>query len=422
MIGKAVVTGGVAYHHALTRSGEPLADFDAIDVHELARVDLAAYDIALVLRSTDNDALRARRHQFARFLDNGGVLVVFGEARSDWFPGCRWEAECPEDLLDPVLADHPLFDGIASAEMNWHGSRGPNWCNHGHLVPPVGAKVLVATQRGDAWLYVDRTTTNGVILAATNVDLDTHAFHNNALARELLRRVLAWADDEARSAPERRARSSSTSTSKIAGLFSGARFQQGFYDDHEFGGAFAVVPVEELAGLDLARFPAVWVPRESNQGALVRHRGRLAAYLDGGGTLVSFDEINQPWLRGSDWEQRRVDVETLTLADHPLLAGIRAEQVRWHSHGIFAPPAGAIILIGEEQGGAVLYLDEETYAPGRLLVGTLDPDCHVGYGSDRPRPLLRNILRWVFAGGSMDSARGRFADERELVGSVGRAG
>src|SRR6202022_3012454 len=115
-----------------------------------------------------------------------------------------------------------------------------------------------------AWLYIDGASTNGVIMAATNLDLDTHAFHGNTTARDLLQRVLAWAEAEAHSGGDRRARA----RGKIAFVYSGVYFQRGFATDPEFAPSLAVVPVEELAGTDLSRYPAVWVPRESNQAML----------------------------------------------------------------------------------------------------------------------------------------------------------
>ena len=48
---------------------------------------------------------------------------------------------------------------------------------------PPGADMLVTNAHGHAWMYVDRQSTNGVILAATNLDLDTHAFHGRDVAR-----------------------------------------------------------------------------------------------------------------------------------------------------------------------------------------------------------------------------------------------
>jgi hypothetical protein len=80
MIRQAVIYGGVAYHHGLIQPGEILSDFEIIDLADLASVDLNQYDLILVLRSTDGDALRARRYQFTRFLDRGGVLIAFGES------------------------------------------------------------------------------------------------------------------------------------------------------------------------------------------------------------------------------------------------------------------------------------------------------------------------------------------------------
>jgi len=232
-----------------------------------------------------------------------------------------------------------------------------------------------------------------VILAATNLDLDTHAFHGGELARHLLGRVLAWAEREAAMAAERRARR----TARIAGLFSGVHFQRGFFADPEFGPAFAVLSAVELEGADLARFRALWVPRESNQAMLVRFRDKIEAYLRGGGTVVTFDEVNQPWLAAVCWQQRSVDVAGLRLSRHPLMTRLSDGQVRWHAHGSFDMPLGAIPLVTDGSGGGVLYVDAQSYAPGRLMAGTLDPDCHIGYGSDVPRPLLRAILRWVQA-------------------------
>ena len=35
----------------------------------------------------------------------------------------------------------------------------------------------------------------------------------------------------------------------------------------------------------------------------------------------------------------------------------------------------------------MLFLDERSF-PGKLLAGTLDPDCHAGFGTETTRPLL----------------------------------
>ncbi|HEX5501875.1 MAG TPA: hypothetical protein VFW96_04600 [Thermomicrobiales bacterium] len=391
---KGLLYNGVCYQEALSRPGGPLADFARLPVDALAAVPLEEYDVLLAPRSADGEALRARRHQIARFLDAGGVLIAFGELWTDWFPGCAWRAECPADIRRPVvLADHPLLAGYDAAALHWHPAN-ERWCCHGHLAPPPGAEVLVANDAGDAWTYLDRATTRGTILASTNLDPDTHAFHGSPVAREVLARVVAWAEREA--ARNRATGRRTDRSDRIAGLFSGVHFQRGFYEDPEYRDRFAVVPAAELGALPLDRYRALWVPRESNQEALLAARERLAAYLEAGGTLVSFEEPTLPWLPRGDWAWRTVDVATLTAGAHPLVRDLAPEEYRWHAHGAYAPYPGLEPLLTDGAGEVVLGLDERSFA-GRLLLGTLDPDCHAGFGSGRTRPLLRRVLDWVLA-------------------------
>ncbi len=388
---EAFISCGVAYHHGIVQPGEPLDRFEVLDIGRLTDVDLNSYDLIVVPRSSDGEILRARRHQFARFLDNGGVLLAFGELWTDWFPGCHWEMECAEDILEPVVvADHPIVAGYSARDLHWHPSK-ERWCCHGHLIAPPRAEILVRNARGDAWLYVDRATTNGVIVASSNLDPDTHTFHGSAVARSFFDRLIAWAREEAAVAPRR----CEGRPKKIAGLYSGVHFQRAFYEDPEFRDQFAVLPVWELTAADLHDYAALWVPRESNQRELVRNRSRLDRYLNGGGTIICFEEINQPWLPVGSWELRRVNLDTVRVADHPMVAHLTPEQVGWHSHGAYDPYGDADVLVDDGEGNVMLFLDEQSFA-GRLLAGTMDPDCHAGFGTETTRPLLRAILTWVY--------------------------
>ncbi|MDQ3655800.1 MAG: hypothetical protein M3457_12055 [Chloroflexota bacterium] len=390
MMRQAVISGGVAYHHGLMQPGEILADFEVIDVGDLAAVDLNRYDLVLVLRSTDGDVLRARRYQFARFLDRGGVLIAFGESWSDWLPGAKWEPECAEDVIEPVVtSEHPLVAGSSPADLHWHPPL-ESWCCHGHFLAPEGAEVLVENQRGDAWLSIDRASTNGVIVASSNLDPDTHTYHGSPRARAFFERLLLWARAEAKLTAERRGRVAP----KIAGLFSGVHFQKGFYEDAEFGPQFAVLPVWELAAAGLHDYAALWIPRESNQNMLMANRDKLRQYLEEGGTIVSFEMANQPWLPAGEWALRPAQMETIRIRDHPMVAHLTIDDVKWHSHGLYSEYPEATILIDDAGDGVILFLDETTFA-GTLIAGTLDPDCHAGFGTQRTRPLLRALVEWV---------------------------
>ncbi|HET9014607.1 MAG TPA: hypothetical protein VFN57_03370 [Thermomicrobiaceae bacterium] len=64
-IRRAVITAGVADHHALTRPGDLLGDFNRLDLGGLASTDFTREDLPVVLDSTDNGSLQARRDRVA---------------------------------------------------------------------------------------------------------------------------------------------------------------------------------------------------------------------------------------------------------------------------------------------------------------------------------------------------------------------
>lgn len=384
----AMIDGGGAAHRALCAPAQPLAAFEPLPLEALAGINLEAYAVLVVPRSCDAEALLARRHQIRRFLDRGGVLIAFGELWTDWLPGARWEPEAGVDILQaPRLLDHPLLRGVTPDEIWWHRGQ-EHWCCHGHLLPPHGAEALVLNADGDAWCYVDRVSTRGTILAASNLDLDTHTFHGNPIARMLLERVVVWAEQEAEHLESRR----DDAPGPIAGYFSGVHFQRGFFAG-EHGAPFAIVPAAELGALDLRAYTALWVPRESDQRTLEAQREKIAAYLHAGGLVVCFEEIDRPWLPGAAWESGAVDLSTARRTDSPLARSIGALQRPWHAHGALRVGQEAEILIGAEDGRALL----ATYpvGAGTVLAGTVDPDAHAGFGSDLPAAFLDEILAWV---------------------------
>lgn len=382
----AIIDGGGAAHRALTAAGQPLAGLEPILLEELASIDLERYDAVIVPRSCDGDVLLARRHQFARFLDRGGILVSFGELWTDWLPGARWEPEAPEDTQPPAMvARHHLLEELSPEDLWWHREPG-GWCCHGHVRAPAGAEVLVATADGGTWWYVDRTTTRGVIVCLSNLDLDTHAHHGNAVARTLLERLMLWVRKEAERGDARRRLPSD----RIAGYFSGVHFQQGFFAPRTRD--FAIVPAAELASLDLDAYRAIWILRESDQRSLEANAAKLAGYLENGGRIIAFEELDRPWLPGVRWLDRPVEIATVRRTDHPIAASLGDFAHPWHAHGALEVPQDAAVLIGTPDGAALL----ATFPVGKgeVLVGTIDADSHAGYGSSIPAPFINAVLDW----------------------------
>ncbi len=384
----ALIDGGGAAHRGLQGPGRPFEALEPIALERLAEVELTTFDVVVVPRSCDADRLFARRHQIRRYLDRGGVVLAFGEILTDWLPGARWAAESPVDVESPpTVSAHPLLSGLTPDDLYWH--RGPQrWCCHGHVDAPSGAEILVANAAGQAWLYVDRVSTAGTIVSGSNIDLDTHAFQGNAVAEALLVRLMDWAAGET----ERTAALRSAPSPKVAYAFSGVHFQRGFLDS-QIGERFATVPVEELGGVDLSGYAGLWVPRESDQRALDAHRDRIARYLADGGRAVILEEIDRGWLPDVTWRRASVDLAEVRRTAHPIVDALGPLESPWHGHGVLDLPAGADVLLGMADGGALLGTFE--VGSGHVLAGTIDADAHAGYGSSLPEPFIDAAIAWL---------------------------
>lgn len=165
------------------------------------------------------------------------------------------------------------------------------------------------------------------------------------------------------------------STKKIAGLYSGIYAQWAFYQDPEFGLRFALLPVWELATAKLGDYLALWIPPESNQLILKRHRQQFLAYLEAGGIIVCFEQANHAWLPEQGCQLQPLHLE-------PLQAPL-------------APQRGE-----SSPAGISLSLDERSYR-GKLLVGTIAPPGQVDFKAEATRPLLRAMLAWLDSVGTI---------------------
>jgi hypothetical protein len=132
------------------------------------------------------------------------------------------------------------------------------------------------------------------------------------------------------------------------------------------------------------------VPCRTNPDRLRPHAGLLVRFLARGGTLVAMGETFQDrWLPGLSltavptnwwwWLEPGADLGLRILRrDHPLMRGLSEPDCSWHLHGWFTPAPGAEVLIADAEGRAVLFVDEASHAPGRLVATTLDPFYHHG--------------------------------------------
>lgn len=146
---------------------------------------------------------------------------------------------------------------------------------------------------------------------------------------------------------------------------------------------------EDLGALDLGGFDAILVPCRTPADRMVPNAGQLAAYLDGGGTIIATGESDSHlWLPGISftpqdtnfwwWLTPGADLGVrIAKPEHDLFAHLEQKDLTWHLHGWFDAPEGAEVLAVNRAGKPILYVDEVT-TRGRMVLTTLDPFFHHG--------------------------------------------
>ncbi len=158
---------------------------------------------------------------------------------------------------------------------------------------------------------------------------------------------------------------------------------------------------------DLDRHQFLLVPERLHRGLLHLVAPVVLGLLDRGGTVVAFGAQPTAWLPGLQWEHRPTNFWWWREPEgrsglfavqphHELFRHVPLRDATWHFHGVFHPPRGAETLIACDDGGAVLYLDDEASSGGSLVVTSLDPLYHVGsYFMPAARRFLAGFLPWL---------------------------
>lgn len=150
-----------------------------------------------------------------------------------------------------------------------------------------------------------------------------------------------------------------------------------------------IVYIRDVPFTDLSGYDVIFLPCRLNTHLLAPLADQLVTFMRGGGTLVVMGEIfPDRWLDGIDftpcetnfwWWREGLPGPAPRIAqpDHPLMGDLTDQDCIWHLHGHFHVKGRQKPLI-EDDTGALLIEDVETYAPGRLIASTLDPCYHHG--------------------------------------------
>jgi hypothetical protein len=390
--GIAIVYSGVSYQRRAIDSQPFLKELLILPIYNLPGLDLSAYKALIFPRGTDQEFMFLMRQKMRQFLDGGGIVVAFGEISEKWLPSCRWHPAIPADNELPILpGNHPILKGLRSEDLRWHKGL-TKMCSHGHFSAPSASEVLVQNTKGNAIAYIDRSSTNGTIVAMSNLDAFCHASLGEKGAVRLLRNLITWLRVETKRIEKPLERPSP----RIAVLYSGVKINRDAFALERLGHPVELVNAFMFPQVNICDFDILVVPRESSQEVLVRTRSKIRQFLDNGKTLIAFGEVTRPWLRDCKWFDNEVDVQALRMPNpsHPLFRGLEKKDIQWHAHGTFQKLPGVEVLIEEESGGVIMYVDRRGH-DGTILATTLDPEFHVGYGSNRTLKILKSIIEWA---------------------------
>lgn len=164
-----------------------------IDVYELASTDLGPFVGLIIGGSADQEFLLRNKGVIDGFLDDGKTLVFSGHLFREWLPGCGLFVPKAIDSVDDYRVtledDHPVFEGVDPEDLTFR--RGvAGFFARGHHPPPAGAQILARLDGGEPIVYVDRSTTNGVILAHSGNDL--LGFADGGTAARIVPQLVEW--------------------------------------------------------------------------------------------------------------------------------------------------------------------------------------------------------------------------------------
>ena len=173
---------------------------DAQDIYDLPSLDLGRYRALAVTSACDQEFLLRYKDKISAFLDQGRVLVFSGHLFRPWLPGAGlFQPKTIHTHLDytvRLVKEHPVFEGVREEDLTYRkGVAG--FFARGHHEPPPGAEILarlVDAERGEPIVYVDRVSTNGVILVHAGNDLLASVDRDSTAGRvapQLIRWMLA---------------------------------------------------------------------------------------------------------------------------------------------------------------------------------------------------------------------------------------
>jgi hypothetical protein len=198
---------------------------------------------------------------------------------------------------------------------------------------------------------------------------------------------------------------------KIAVLYGGSYQHHYMFKQSKFAPYFdELIPLRQFADADLSSFDILIIPSWSHMKILEQSVEKIHAFANEGKIVVTFGPQHIDWLPNCKWVDRPTNFWwwldpnansglVLTGPTHELFAKhLTLADATWHQHGVYQPSEGCEVLVSQEDGAAVLYVDKVN-SNGTWINMTLDPDFHVGmHFMPAAESFLTGFLPWLKEG------------------------
>ncbi|MCX2717908.1 hypothetical protein OQH61_09205 [Helicobacter sp. MIT 21-1697] len=397
------------------------------------------------------------KDKILHYLHNGGVVLSFMSDYMQILPFSSGYIQSLVPIKERVIqitssdAAKVIFDGVREYDINYRrGVKG--FFNRGYFdktLLPQGVEIFLEDSEGQCVGYIDRDSTNGIILSTANADLLGFGLFDNTSARKMGLNLLKWLSNQLQSKDYKALREKasslpnptpSNSTSyrelsfldfisdkskqnlsnpllKNAIITGGSSFNAHFFSNknakyaHFFSHRYHFLDIDSIHFQD---FDYIVLASRLNSAYLMPHKQKFIDYLQSGGHIISFGEIEKDYLPNIVWKDYPVNFWWWLIqgADMPLYAlesdGSKQEgrtksglfskmevsTAKWHYHGAFYPPSNATKILVNELDESIIYKDNSF--KGNLYVTSLDPEFHLGQGfMPTTEPFFDTFMQWV---------------------------
>jgi len=146
-----------------------------IDMYDLPHTDLSAFVGLIITNYVDEDFMISHRSILENYLEAGGVVFSLAEMSKSYLPNAPIWHRSPTAIKDReiILTEpvYPMFEGIDPYDLNYRqGVKG--FFTRGYFKDvPQEATVIVKDELDAPIIYVDRQSTNGVLIVGAGTDL-----------------------------------------------------------------------------------------------------------------------------------------------------------------------------------------------------------------------------------------------------------